>query len=684
MLEELRYRRAVASKGLWRGDSPQLPIIPAKIGFRETILGSLFLGLMATLVVLLIEWMFNIGGRSPGTIAQGVGFWVMWMFILLPFVRIFWNALRHWQRPDFTQLRRFSFAQRTIANAAIAFYLTLILESLYPWWLNTWHNTLAPTLIHAFPTFKQWLTTAPTHHLVRHEYHHTAHALKASFHWQMHTFFTLWICLIVVLGIFTHWLSHRPTTPKPRQRYRKGKALKQADKLPFGLWIGEATGQLAELAHQASIAAKQQVALFHDDLAQNILILGAIGSGKTTRAVHPFLIQLLDQQCGGLIFDIKGDFHQAVNRFAEITKRNYSVLGPTQTPFNLLAGLPPEIAASFLKSAFLLSGNRFDSFWMDTATELCRNALGVLSFLPEHYSLHGLHCYLFDNAWRDERAHELTILIPTLEDNQKRLLSGYQHYENAIFNSFDDKVKAGVKATIAQILAPFNHPELIDAFCTAHPNSARLEDVLDGEVYLINLPLARWGLGGKVAYTLIKLRFFNIMQSRATQSSWNQERYVFFLCDEYQEIVSANKDGLSDLNFWDKSRSSKTIGIISAQSVSSFYAALGDRDLSDALIQNFMQKICFRTQDQNTINMLNRLLGTVEVTRVTQGESAGDTSGWQHSSSHSGTSTSYTTHDKPLLDGQFFRTLSGDYALAILSFNGMNFDDVLKMQPYFV
>jgi len=66
------------------------------------------------------------------------------------------------------------------------------------------------------------------------------------------------------------------------------------------------------------------------------------------------------------------------------------------------------------------------------------------------------------------------------------------------------------------------------------------------------------------------------------------------MCDEYQEIISANKEGLSDLNCWDKSRSAKTVGIISAQSIKSFYASTGDRDCANAILQNSRQKLCFR------------------------------------------------------------------------------------------
>ena len=75
----------------------------------------------------------------------------------------------------------------------------------------------------------------------------------------------------------------------------------------FALWIGEATGYLASLRHGAGIARKASVVLALPDAAQNILVLGGIGSGKTTRAMNPLLLQLLDQDAGGLIFNIKGN-----------------------------------------------------------------------------------------------------------------------------------------------------------------------------------------------------------------------------------------------------------------------------------------------------------------------------------------------------------------------------------------
>ena len=452
---------------------------------------------------------------------------------------------------------------------------------------------------------------------------------------------------------------------------------------PFGLWVGESTGWLSSLYHGAGIAPEQQITLGIEDAAQNILILGAIGSGKTTCAMHPLLMQLIDQDCGGLIFDIKGDFQNAVLSIAEALNREIIIIGGNHNTMNLLAGLTPEVASSFLKSIFTLnSPYQNDTFWLDTAVELCRNTLGILSFVPKHYSLNGLYSYLFDLEACIAIDDKITQLQQNLDVKEKRLLTAYWQYHEKIFDKFDEKVKAGVNATIAQVLSPFNHPHLVDTFCTENQSNVTMEDVLNGAIYLVDMPLSVWGLGGKVVYTLIKLRFFNVMQQRVTQAEWNQERPVFFMCDEFQEIVSANKDGISDLNFWDKSRSSKTIGIISAQAVSSFYAAIGNHDVANALLQNFRQKLCFKTEDATTLNYFHSLADKVEVTRKTHSKTTGSSrqkNSFGKSSESDSNTENLTYADKSVLDAQLFRSLHPGQSLALLSIKGKSMDDVVNM-----
>ncbi len=444
----------------------------------------------------------------------------------------------------------------------------------------------------------------------------------------------------------------------------------------FGLWLGESTGWLSKLSHVAGMAPNQNVVLDISDACQNIVVLGATGSGKTTRAINPMLVQLLDQDAGGLIFDIKGDYKKDVFHFAQNAGRDVTVIGVGDGNFgiNLLSGLTPEVAASFLKSIVLMAGGYgMEKFWVDTAAALCKNALGVLSFVPAYYSLEGLYLYLFNADKRVEIEKEISAL-PVLEEKRKRLLDSYMAYHDQQFDKMEDKTKAGVLSTVSQFLEPFLHPELIDAFCSQSNDSVNMEDVLNGAVYLVELPLSKWGLGGKVVYSLIKLRFYHVMQDRNQHQDWDQNRPVFFMCDEFQEIVSASKDGLSDLNFWDKSRSSKTIGIISGQAVSSFYSAVGNRDVANTLLQNFRQKLSFKTEDASTLQYFNALADKVEVERKNYNTTSGKSSGGSHSSDTEGISIV----DKAVIDAQLFRTMNPEQLLVLLTLDGRSMDDVLN------
>ena len=582
------------------------------------------------------------------------GFVVSLLYWVTPFFSFVLTLLKTKKLPDKHFLKKFSFAKKLTTAITLSYFITLglhvgLLKFLKPWWhLKAHREVMADTLLGIFNQFY---------------------------------FFLVWGLLFLAVVVFAKLAFTEQTKVKQKKRHTVKPPVIDF-KQPFGLWIGESTGWLSYLYHNAGIAPKKQVSLALSDAAQNILILGAIGSGKTTRAMHPLLLQLLDQDCGGLIFDIKGDFQKAVEACAENTKREVVLIGPKFNKMNLLAGLTPEVAASFLKSIFMF-GNQSDSFWVDTATELCRNTLGLLSFLPEFYSLNGLYSYLFDLETK-LAIEEALAQIDNLSDKEKRLLASYSQYHSRIFDHFDEKVKAGVNATIAQVLAPFNHPDLVDAFCSEDVTNVHMEDVLNGTIYLVMMPLSIWGLGGKVVYTLIKLRFFNVMQQRATRTEWNQERPVFFMCDEFQEIVSANRDGLSDLNFWDKSRSSKTIGIISAQAVSSFYASIGNRDIAHALLQNFRQKICFKTEDITTLEYFNNLAAKVEVAKKIHSQTRGSTKTKMQVSNSDSYTENITYTDKPVLDAQLFRSISQNQAVALLSICGNSMDDVVNTMCLYV
>ena len=457
----------------------------------------------------------------------------------------------------------------------------------------------------------------------------------------------------------------------------------------FALSIGTTTGELLKRGHSTGCLANQTVWLVNDDACQNIVVMGGIGSGKTTRVINPILFQCLYyQDVGGLIFDIKGDFRESVEAFAGWFNRPVTRIGVGSgcVGTNLLKGLTPEQAAGFLQSTFYLTGGvTQDSFWITSATALVQNTLGLLQVLgDEYYNLEKLYQYIFFDDVRkaiDIMLDDVKVEEGTLE---ARNLKNYRGYYSNVFLAMDIKMRESIKGTLATILSPFQNPELIDAF-SGTVDDYDLSRIIAGDVVLVDLPLAKWQTAGKVVYTLIKLRFFNLLQERQVDKSLPQN-YVFFMCDEYQNIISASNQGLSDLSFWDKSRSAHCVGIISTQSISAFKSAIGNPVLSDTVLSNFRQKIFFKTEDGETLRYMNQLAGKVEVTRQSFNYSTGQsqqTTDFFKSNHTSNSSVNTQIVERQLIDPNLVRQLTGNLALAFLNIDGESADDVLLMSPLY-
>ncbi len=466
---------------------------------------------------------------------------------------------------------------------------------------------------------------------------------------------------------------------------------------PIVLQIGKATGKLAKASHGAAIRRGEIIRLIGDEASQNIIVYGGVGSGKTTCVVNPLIAQCLDQDCGMLAFDVKGDWGRTLLALAAQLGRSVETIGIGGRPFNLLSGQTPDIAASYIKSALLLAGNTSaeSTFWNEISVQLAFNVLTILSFLGPRYSLAGLYNYVFSATYRDEASKESDAEYARLTgvaenenaapavrasaEEARTILRRSADYEESVFFKFDEKVQSGVRAQLSQIVELFTRPAIERAFCTQTDDDVRLEEMLDGAVFLLDLPIQRYGLAAKTVYTFVKLRFFSVVEERRIHPEWNQTRALVFVCDEYQEVVSVAKDARSDLTFWDKARSAKCVGIISAQGVSSFRAAIGNHTLTDALLQNFRQQICFANEDEATIKQMTYLLGQVDIKRENRSRSL--SSGRSSSSSRS---TSLNLQQQSVINPQLFRRLGAREALAVLRIGGEAFDDILEMTPLYV
>ena len=465
----------------------------------------------------------------------------------------------------------------------------------------------------------------------------------------------------------------------------------------IGLHLGTSTGMLYSRGHVGGVQQGQHVELSREDASKNVIIFGGTGGGKTSRSINPLLRQLFMQNAGALIFDIKTDFFKEVGALTNMAGRSFKVVGDGGMTLNLFRGCTPELAASYLKSCFLVQGQGSGdgAFWVDSSTEMARHCLNLLNLLrPHQYSIAGLYDIVFDNEARNALVLEGTEKLSEMSDRDQRLFIQSQRFFVNVWNEHDEKLRKNILGTMNAVLSPFAHPDMVDAFSveSEQGEADMTELVNDGAVFLVNLPMTKYGReGARFAYLLVKLRFMNMMRERRTRQDWNQDRPVAFVCDEYQAIV----DPISDTDFWDKSRSTRTIGIVSMQGVASLVHALGNnKAVAEAILQNFRQRIIFRTEDEATLRHIRDVLGQVDVLMTSTGYSASESEtisgvnafgGKQMSlSSSESESENSSMQRQDLFGSNDMRSLSADYCLFIGNIGDHAVDEVLAVKPLYV
>lgn len=449
------------------------------------------------------------------------------------------------------------------------------------------------------------------------------------------------------------------------------------------LYLGQSTGTLTEKMHLPALAPGQAVGLSVSDVSQNVIILGDSDNARTS-VMQPLLFQVMQWGWGGLIFDTKGDFYRSVEAMAGAFGRSVTTLSVEECECNVLAGLTPDVAARILTSAFRLAQLKSDGGdWLVPATELCRHSLGVLAILPGRYTLKGLYDFLSNASVREKQREAAAFLLPTLPKDEQVALQQHLDAGQEIWVGLAKKKRPNVLSACVDLLSPFAQPELEAAFCAPEGVGLNWSGTLQGQVFLLQLPLSRWGMAGKIICTFWKLTFFTLMQQRSQHEWWSQDNPVMLMAEDYQEIISAGTAGVSDANFWATSGQSKTLGIISVPSVKHMNTVVGNRDVTHTFLQNFRQTLCLRMEDTATLSYLERTMEQTKEIPESDRPAHIDVDNEQQEEA--------TSHSRPadvqqrvVIDQALMCQLKPRQMLAMLSINGRRVNDILVTQPLFV
>src|SRR5581483_4607920 len=170
-------------------------------------------------------------------------------------------------------------------------------------------------------------------------------------------------------------------------------------------------------------------------LHTGVMILGAVGTGKTSGCMYPYVDQLLawkadskDEKIGGLILEVKGDFCAQVSRILQTHGRaeDYVEVG-LDSPYcyNPLHNELEPYALAYSVATLLnnLYGRGKEPFWQQAYTELLKFVILLRKVLDQYTTLAEVYHYAIDEGRieRDiKRGEEMfTAETPTIRISQE-------------------------------------------------------------------------------------------------------------------------------------------------------------------------------------------------------------------------------------------------------------------------
>jgi hypothetical protein len=144
-------------------------------------------------------------------------------------------------------------------------------------------------------------------------------------------------------------------------------------------------------------------------LYTGVMILGAVGTGKTSACMYPFVDQLLrwkpgdpDQRVGGLVLEVKGDFCRQVQQMLRQANRaeDYIEIGlDTGVCYNPLHNDLEPYAVAYAVASLLnnLFGKSKEPFWQQAYTDLLKFVISLRRVTVGYTTLAEVYHFIIDD-----------------------------------------------------------------------------------------------------------------------------------------------------------------------------------------------------------------------------------------------------------------------------------------------
>ena len=154
-------------------------------------------------------------------------------------------------------------------------------------------------------------------------------------------------------------------------------------------------------------------------LYTGVMILGAVGSGKTSACMYPYVNQLLrwraddpSHKLGGLVLEVKGDFCHQVRRMLVEANREHDYLEiglDTGVCYNPLHNDLDPYAVAYAIATLLnnLFGRSKEPFWQQAYTDLLKFVISLRRITEGYTTLAEVYRYIIDDVQIDKNIRAL-------------------------------------------------------------------------------------------------------------------------------------------------------------------------------------------------------------------------------------------------------------------------------------
>ena len=232
-----------------------------------------------------------------------------------------------------------------------------------------------------------------------------------------YTYATFWfttpfLAASVLLSMFTIVAYHRLPGPRahPLPRYPEP----ETRRVPM-LVLGEAhfTTTPGRAPHPTWLAIPQR------GLYTGVMVLGAVGTGKTSACMYPYVNQLLrwkaqdpDRKLGGLVLEVKGDFCHEVRAMLAQAGRpdDYLEIGlDSGICYNPLHNDLDPYAVAYAVATLLnnLFGKSKEPFWQQAYTDLLKFVISLRRITDGYTTLAEVYRYIVEDEKIDKNIRTL-------------------------------------------------------------------------------------------------------------------------------------------------------------------------------------------------------------------------------------------------------------------------------------